>query len=164
MHQDITPLDSPAIYPDDYDTSLNGVGGWLALVVFSRFLSVISGILIIVKYTPYFGLSRQSDVYLGFLLGFYVIVYILGSVAILYMMFSRRIGFRKLFVIQCTVSICLYLLLFILYGNIGAVSLASEFVQLLVFSAIWITYLYKSKRVRNTYIYPFKYPETHENI
>ena len=76
------------------------------------------------------------------------------NIIILVFIFKRNILFRKIFVIYTA-----YVLVVVLAGIIF-LKLAFDIVNLQKFisfigAAIWITYLYKSKRVKNTYIYPY---------
>ncbi len=163
MQPDIPSGTSPAFYLGDYDPSLNGLGGWFALVILGQFVTLLSGIYIVVLFASQWGASIGYNIMLGLLLAFSFIVYILGSILVLYRMFSRKIQFRKLFVIQSVLSVVIYAVLLLLRGSNQNASLDWDFWRTLLWSVIWITYLYKSRRVSNTFIYPFRNSKTNLN-
>jgi len=154
--------DSSVSYPDDYNPSLNGIAGWLVVVVLGLVLTIILSIAYIVKLASYWGLNSLADTLIAIIIPYYAVVCILGSGAILYCMFTRRILFRTLYVIQAVVSLILLIVIASIAGSSGA-DASGDILKSLVSSVIWITYLYKSSRVRNTFIYPYEYPEEQYN-
>ncbi len=144
-------------YPEDYDPSLNGINGWLVVVVFGRFIAIVLAVVGIVQTAAYLGKTTMDNI-LWMLIVFSVVVDILGSCAILILMFKQRILFRTLFVIQAIVTVIGMAVIagtleLSTYNPIGSV----------IGCVVWIVYLYKSKRVRNTFIYPYEYPERIDN-
>jgi threonine/homoserine efflux transporter RhtA len=142
-------------HPYDYDPTLNGVGGWLVLVIIGRILTIIVGIRDIVDLSPVIGTVPSLDYLWILAIILDITVYIILSIVILVFMFSRKIIFRLLFVIQVAV-----VFFFSLWANITVYNLGYDVDPSGIFSSVaagvvWIIYLYKSKRVKNTYIYPY---------
>ena len=142
-------------HPYDYDPTLNGVGGWLVLVIIGRILTIIVGIRDIVDLSPVIGTVPSLDYLWILAIILDITVYIILSIVILVFMFSRKIVFRLLFVIQVAV-----VFIFSLWANIAISSLGydadpSNIFRSVIVGVVWIIYLYKSKRVKNTYIYPY---------
>lgn len=163
-------MDRSAVsYPKDYNPELNGIDGWLIFIVILEAGLASSGMYYILRYFRSIGAIFQLYIRIGIIMAALWIVLIAGSVWILIMIYKRRILFRRLFVIQTFLVVALYPLLFIFAnpqtGGIDGILpvlirtvMTSDFIITLVRGVIWITYLFKSKRVRNTYIYPFQYP------
>jgi hypothetical protein len=148
-------------YPEDYDPSLNGIGGWLVLVIIGQIIRIILSIKDITDSVSLFGVLPAFDVILYFGVAVDIIFGIVLPVIILILMFSRNITFRILFVIGVSV-IFLFNIFVILYLQALGYNIFSEYAGSLIGSiaggVIWILYLYKSERVKNTYIYPKTYP------
>ena len=151
-------------YPKDYNPELNGINGWLLFVVLGEVLMIVSGINNILRYMRYFGISNRADIRLAIVFAVIAIVYIAGSMWIVILLYKRKILFRKLFVIQTIIILVFYMLALIFLDKLSDTGSLIEAANILIRGAIWVTYLYKSKRVRNTYIYPLKYPEKKESI
>ena len=147
----------PVSFPVDYDPTLNGLGGWLVVVIIGRILTILLGVLGITSESAYLGYSNSIDSLIYLELVIYILVSIIMSCVILYLMFKRNILFRRLFVIQ-TITIFLSNIILSLYVyNLGYEMSGSELASPLFAGVIWIIYLYKSKRVKNTFIYPKLY-------
>jgi len=143
-------------YPDDYDPALNGIGGWLILVIIGRFIAIIMGIKSIVTLSGFLGVAPSFDGLLYIIIVALVLIYIILSGVILYFMFARKIVFRTLFVAQLVADLLFMVILSMVLSNRGYDSTYTGFIQTIIGGAIWIAYLYKSKRVKNTYIYPYQ--------
>ncbi len=153
----LNPPDPPeGYYPDDYDPALNGIGGWLVLVIIGRFLSIIMGIKSIADISKALGLEPSLDGLLYLMIIVFAAVYIILSGVVLYFIFSRKIVFRILFVAQVAADLVLAVVFNAILANKGYDTSYTGFFQTIIGGAIWIAYLYKSKRVKNTYIYPYQ--------
>jgi hypothetical protein len=113
------------------------------------------------------GSRSDLDVFLYLGIGVDIIVGIAGSIVILIFMFSRNIAFRKLFVIQVCIILFLDIAMISYFSGLGydlSSTLTTDLIRSLVVGGIWILYLYKSKRVKNTYIYYKYYSIPIENV
>lgn len=160
MQQETESNESPVTYPKDYNPELNGIDGWLIFIVLGLVMTAASGI---VYFFNYFSIMCPVNIRLGIEMGIQILVNIAGSVWILVMLYRRKILFRKLYIIQMIVGGIYLLLLFIFsdkylsdayFSTDTIIGLAITTIR----SVICIIYLYKSKRVKNTFIYPFQYP------
>ncbi len=83
-----------------------------------------------------------------------------GSIALLYWFLNKRDIFPKMFVYYFSGVFALQLVQLILYYLIAAPvgdlkqQLATGLFRSLIYGMIWITYILKSERVRNTFVYP----------
>ena len=150
----------PVKYPWDYDPSLNGLGGWMLIVIIFRFLTILSGMLSIagVLALDAFTLSLLPG-YVTFCIIWSVLVEVIWSVVILIFIFQRAIAFRLLFVIQICLSLLVAFGTWIYAAGWGLEPEYRDIVFTIIGGVIWIVYLYKSNRVKNTFIYPNQYPE-----
>ncbi len=145
-------IPQPRYYPPDYDPSLNGIGGWLILVIIGRILTFynifnLSGAL------PYFGYVTIIDIYL-IITACLTIGELALSVFIIAYIFLRKIMFRKLYIIQCILQI-IFLLFKIFIFSVDRSEIGwNIWLSAVGFGIILIPYLFLSKRVKNTYIYP----------
>lgn len=139
--------------PYDYDVALEGLGGWMVLFIIGRFLTMLSIISNAIKITDLLGIDKQIDVMLKFALAIAPIELIL-TILITYFIFKRNILFRKLFVIRIAISLVVTLGITI-YGYVIFSVFDYHIITNLIGAAIWISYLYVSKRVKNTFIYPY---------
>ena len=142
-----TYLDENAIeYPKDYDPSLNGINGLLILIISSEIYSIIFSIVMVCRIFSYIGNNS--------LITIVVIIQIFLSVVlplvILLLLFFRKILFRLFFVIQ---TAAYFIFTFSLYYGHNFFNLY-DLISFIPGSVIWIIYLYKSKRVKNTFVYP----------
>jgi hypothetical protein len=142
--------------PADYDPSLNGIGGWLIVIIIGRVLSVILGIQEIADcssllrngshFVPLLYTSISVDIVIGIIL----------SAVILLLIFLRSIAFRILFVIQVLAAFLFNIGAYIYFLSFGFDMLSSfwgPFILSIAGGVVWIFYVYRSKRVKNTYIY-----------
>jgi hypothetical protein len=148
--------------PEDYDPTLNGIGGWLIVVIIGRILSIIVGI----KDIGDVGAITVPSAYQWLMdscVAFDLIVNIAMSIVILVLMFTKKKSFRIIFVVQAVTSFLFLLFADIYLINQGIDTQVTNLANPIVGGLIWITYLYKSKRVRNTFIYPYIDFEQREN-
>lgn len=153
MQQNTTQESSPITYPADFDPSLNGIGGWLILFIIGQFATGLYGTVSFISIIPYLGSSEQHNAFFTLSVVVGILLVFIGSIAILYCIFSRNILFRKLFIIQ-NVSMLVFLFFFCAYANSFGITYDLSGTSSSIISAlIWLTYLYRSKRIRNTFIY-----------
>lgn len=138
--------------PYDYDESLNGLGGWMVFFIIGQFLSLINMISSSFYSVKFLGINEHTDVIFKIALGITPILFILTIVTI-YLIFKLNILFRRLYVIGVVTSVLVTVGVSIYgYTYFGVISKEVSYSLGVV---IWIIYLYRSKRVRNTFIYPF---------
>lgn len=137
--------------PYDYDPSLNGLGGWMILIIIGRILTIFSYISAISEVTPLLGYSPEADVYLYIMIALCILFGIVLTGLILFFIFKRNIVFRTLMVIQITVSLTITFIICVLLNSWAELSI--DIFTGVIGGAIWITYLYRSVRVKNTFIY-----------
>lgn len=147
----------PAEYPADYNPCLNGIGGWLILIIIGRILSVILGIKDIADSSAAYGFSPVFDTLLTVGIILDIVFSITASVVILILIFSRNILFRLLFVIQVVVMFIFNLIVIIYVNSLGYNFGSGMLIGSIIGGVIWILYVYRSARVKNTYIYPKLY-------
>ena len=138
-------------YPIDYDPSLNGLRGWMIIVIIGRVLTIIMGINAIMDIRD-IDVDPEFSGFMSFLIIATVLIDILLSGVILIMIFQRNIAFRMLIVIQVCLTLIFIVGIWIYAGSWGITPAYEEIVSPIVGGAIWITYLYRSRRVRNTFI------------
>jgi len=144
---------NPSVYPDDYDPNLNGIGGWMILIIIGRFASIIQTVLIVPRTLSLLGFQSEVDVLLTVLLAVIIPLTVVTEIIILVLIFKKKILFRKVMTIYIIVNMAILLALTI-YRSIALDDFDGTIIVSFISAAIWITYLYKSKRVKNTYIYP----------
>lgn len=153
-------------------TQLKGLGGWLILVGFGLIIGPIRLINILnTNYKPYFNtdllerlINPSSSSYIpNFVYLFYaeliaIVFLILLSFYLLFLFFTKKKNFPKNYIF-----ISLFVILYIpvdafiastIMPNEKVVDgeLIKSFFQTLISGAIWIPYMMKSKRVKNTFI------------
>lgn len=146
-------------YPVDYDASLNGIGGWLIFVIIGRILTIIIGIKDIFDSSSAYGHGSEFDTLLTAAIIIEIVFGIIFSIIILNFIFTRNILFRTFFVIQVLVTFAFYIFLTIYFSNLGVNYGTPSLIGSIVGGVIWILYVYKSKRIKNTYIYSKQYPD-----
>jgi hypothetical protein len=151
-----------AVYPVDYDPSLIGIGGWLVLIILGQFLNIILCIKNIIDSRSYIG--KNAEFGLLFIVAIAVcILSVVLSAGILFFIFKTNITFRILFVIQGLLNLVFVIFIASYIDGLGYNNgyLISSIVGSLIGNVIWITYVFKSKRVKNTFIYSriYKKPE-----
>ena len=157
MQQNITQESSPNPYPADFDPSLNGIGGWLILFIIGQFANGLYGTVSFISIIPYLGSSEQHNAFFAVSVAVGILVVFIGSIAILYCIFSRNILFRKLFIIQNVSSLVFMFFSYAYFTSFGFTYDVSGTSSSIISALIWLTYLYRSKRIRNTFIYSKQY-------
>ena len=163
-------VDTPTkpFLPNDFDPKLNGLGGWFVFIIIGRFASIIIGINTIVDWASLYSAREVLGAYYDIIIAYAVICVILLSAVILYFIFKRNIIFRKLLVIQISISLIFSIaLIFITQSVLASLGLDSgsvdydpiRLVANFISAGIWFTYLYRSKRVKTTFIYAHQYPD-----
>lgn len=143
--------------PYDYDTSLNGLGGWMILIIIGRVITILLNIKEIADIVPYLGLNPEADLFFYIIISIDILLGIVLTGAMLFFIFKRNILFRKLMVIQIAVSLAITFIVCILFNSWAELSI--DIFTGIVSGAIWITYLYRSVRVKNTFIYAHNHYE-----
>lgn len=137
--------------PYDYNEELNGLGGWLIVFIIARFLTIINALIGIVDASDLIGYVPWVDTWLYIAIAVTVIFDIGLSVAILFYIFKRNILFRILFIVQISSTV--------LFIAIFSIALGYYFESILgtigtaIGIAIWTAYVFKSVRVKNTFIF-----------
>jgi hypothetical protein len=140
-------------YPPDYDPAFNEIGGWLILVIIGRILTIYD-VFNLPSLLPYFGYETILDIYIIITACFALIGELALSVFIIAFIFLRKIMFRKLYIIQCSLQI-IFLLFTLFFFSVFRSDISwNIWVFAIGFGIILIPYLFLSKRVKNTYIYP----------
>lgn len=140
-------------YPNDYDPSLNGLSGWLKLLIWGRYLGIAWTIKNILFFISKMSLYTKSTTYI-IIASFAIFGILLPAVTLFYML-KRNIVFRKIYVYEAAIGIVVYVALTIYLSNKGISLDILWLIKAILPYAIWIPYLYKSKRVKNTYIYKY---------
>lgn len=139
--------------PYDYDVALDGLGGWMVLFIIGLCLSLISMTTNAVKAINLLGIDKHADIMLKFALVITPIEFILTIIVICFI-FKKNILFRKLYVIGVAISL-VGAFSATIYGYVMFNVFSYQIISSLIGAAIWISYLYVSKRVKNTFIYPY---------
>ena len=140
--------------PWDYDPGLDGLKGWMVLVIIGRFVAIIAALISIPNMLEYYGYLDWLDTFMTLSIAVLVPIDVIASIVILVFIFKENILFRKIFVIYTIYTLALTLAAMI-YLKVAYDTTYTNPIFTLIGSAIWITYLYKSKRVKNTFIYPY---------
>lgn len=140
--------------PDDYDTSLDGLGGWMMLIIIGRVLAIIIEVAYIPEGLSLFGYDHGLDVFLTISLAVLLPIEVIVNIVILFKIIDRNILFRKFFVIYAIFSFA-FVLATTIYMTVAWNSFDWKFMGNAIGAVIWILYLYQSSRVRNTFIYPY---------
>lgn len=135
--------------PYDYDASLNGLGGWMVVFIIGHFLGILTIISSLAQLSNCRGFTEQLDTLVNITIIIAIIELILVIVA-LYYIFKRNILFRRVFVIRVVIDIISFFVV-IMLDKLNSV----DIISCIVSAVIWITYVYRSKRVKNTFIYPY---------
>jgi hypothetical protein len=147
-----SPL-QPVDYPDDYDPSLNGIRGWMVIIVIGRILTLLYGAYSNINGLMTFVSYHVSDFVLYLMLVIDTLNTVGLSVVMLVLIFKRNILFRTLFVIQFSALIIETIIIGIYVSKVYNAPLdPSDYVGL-IGGVVWAIYLFVSKRVKNTFIY-----------
>ena len=145
-------------YPYDYDPSLNGISGWMVIVVIGRILTALISGYNDIKLIAMLSANNMTDILFNLMLALDLLNTIGLSAVMLVLIFRRNILFRTLFVIQFALSILEAVIINIhvsaAYGVPADPSSYANFAG----GIIWTIYLFVSKRVKNTFIYNKIYP------
>ncbi len=148
-----TPLQPDIHYPDDYNPSLNGISGWMVVVVIGRILTILIGAYGNINGLMTLASLHVSDSFLSAMLFIDLLNTVGLSIVMLILIFRRNILFRTLFVVQLVVLIIETIIISLYASRAYNVSLdPSDYVGL-IGGVIWVIYLFVSKRVKNTFIY-----------
>lgn len=131
--------------------SVVGLGGWFVFIIIGEILAVISNVISIFILIPDIGVNSKFDMYVYFSIGL-VLISIFISAAILYLIYTRNIFFRILFIVQIAIGFTCFIASFIFHINGWDISQGSNSYNI-TWPIIWVIYLYKSKRVKNTFIH-----------
>lgn len=138
--------------PKGYDKNLLGVSGFfLVFVVFILFMT-INSLISIVSHVGYLG-SPDILVYAILMLAVYLPLDIGLKIAIIYYIFKKHIIFRKLYVINSILVVASMMAAFAYFIIFKGERYDPAIFQTAL-AALWLIYLYTSKRVKNTFIYP----------
>ena len=138
--------------PEDYKLPLKGIAG--TLVIFMAFC-IVKLIILIVNVVVHIGYLKTPEmfVYTVLMLAVYLPADAGLTIAVIVLFFKKNILFRKLFVIDTVVlvvSMCAaFVFSFVVFGDLYETAIIHSAV-----AGLWVIYLYVSKRVKNTFIYP----------
>ncbi len=155
--------------------NLEGIGGWLILVLIGLIISIITSayaaweydIKSLIEKSLYVCLDPQSELYNLFVIPtliyelFINIGSVLVSIVLLILLFKKKKKFPKVF---CIFNI-VYIFLFII-DNVLAIKmqkaynqdvsysgvLSSDVIRQLIPTIIWVNYMIRSERVKNTFV------------
>ncbi len=162
--------------PSDYDPSLNGFGGFFVFVIIGRFLTAITGVVLLMHYTSSDRYAQILGAYYGIIIACLIGLSIVMSVVVLFFISKRNIIFRTLLVIQTAATSVIDLIGIIViahyYNSMGDDAIfyqpvirsgVTHFLISVIISMLWLGYLYMSSRVKNTFIYCHKYENPGNN-
>ena len=138
--------------PWDYDRDLNGIGGWMIIVIIGRFITIVMALVSIPQLMENYGYFSWLDTFVNLSLTVLVPIDVVVNIIILVFIFKRNILFRKIFVVY-TIFILAVTVAGMIFLKLAFDTAYTQGLTSFIGAAIWITYLYKSKRVRNTFIY-----------
>lgn len=138
--------------PQDYDRKLNGIAGALFIFIVFSFLIIFFSLTGIANHIAYLK-EPQLRTYALLMLYFYIPAEVGLNIAMLVFIFKKNIVFRVLFIIYSAIVVVSMTAAFVYLLTYGIVYTTAIF--RFVVTAIWILYLYKSKRVKNTFIYRY---------
>lgn len=146
------------------DQELIGIGGWLTIPVIGLMLAPIMGVSLIVGYAGFGGmmqhLSGLQSLFLIFeIFGNFVILFVLPILLITMLFKNKRIFPRAFivylvfaFVFSASSLIIAHFLFPKIHTHITMVTLRELFFQA-IHIVIWIPYMLKSRRVKNTFVH-----------
>ncbi len=161
-------------YPEDLDPRLEGLGGWFVFTIIILFLKLFAGAISLFGDGGLEVLSRSATAAEYITLFYSVIILIILSAVILRFIFKRNIMFRKFLVIAISIDIVFLVLSVVLLAIASSIvvdplypqaysqaigSAIFQSVAAAVISVAWIIYLYRSYRVKNTFIYIHEYED-----
>ena len=133
---------------DPLATKRKPIGGLLTLVVLELILSITFGVIGLINLSTDI---QGSDGYVYYALPVLLLSFVALACVVLYFMIKRRLIFRTIMVIQLSVNTTFVLSSFI-YLNLWGFAPAYLFlVPFMICVGITIPYLYRSKRVQQTF-------------
>lgn len=138
--------------PKGYDKNIIGISGFLFIFAVFCFYMTFNSLINIIYHVGYLS-SPDILVYAILMLAVYLPADIGLKIAIIYYIFKKHIIFRKLYVINSILVVVSMMGAFVYFMVMEGVFYDAAIFQS-VLAAVWIIYLYTSKRVKNTFIYP----------
>ena len=138
--------------PEDYKLPLKGIAG--TLVVFVVFC-VVKLLILVVNIVVHIGYLKAPEmmVYTILMLAIYLPADFGLTIAVIVLFFKKNILFRKLFVIDTVILVfsmsAAFVFSLFVFGEFYETAIIHSAV-----AGLWVIYLYASKRVKNTFIYP----------
>ncbi len=138
--------------PEDYKLQLKGLAGTIILFVAFCIVKILILLLNVVVHIGYLK-TPEMLVYAVLMLAIYLPTDIGLTIAVVVYIFKKNIIFRKLFVIDTIVLIAA-----MTAAIVFSMIVFNDFYETAVIQSgiagLWVLYLYVSKRVKNTFIYP----------
>jgi|GEM_PF-144568 len=136
-----------SVRPQDFDMDLRGLYGWMRLITTILGLRLATGLALSIVVLAAFDLSSIGIYRMTQMLLFFI----LSGVA-LFLIYKRNIKFRMIIVAELIIRATLIIVSISIHE---ATESWMAFIFLRpIFSILGIIYLYKSSRVRNTFVYP----------
>lgn len=131
----------------DYDPTLNELTGWMGFIIVTYILALVLYPVLTVTVLIKFGFSTQT---------IFIMIQALIQCAlaglVLFYIFKRDIKFKKYMIVELITGALLLILFMAIFGT--KINLVSAIISGTIRMVIWISYLNKSSRVRNIFIYP----------
>ncbi len=136
-----------------------GIGGWLVLFIIGRFLGIILLFVLLINVINIINnpaMQMLVEKGAGFIPTVFILQYAISmamEISILVLLFMKRILFRTLFVGYAVFSLVVGFGFPIMVGSIfgAAAPIDVSMIVSLFLTILWITYLFASSRVRNTF-------------
>lgn len=139
---------------EGYDSSLDGFGGWLGLLIVGRILNIFFGVKYVIDVIPHLQQVNDLTALIYFGLAANILFAVLLPVVILLLVFSRRILFKTFFIIQIIGSFIVNLILYTFLDSFGFTPSIYRFMISILMSIIWLSYLQHSRRIKSTFLHP----------
>jgi len=171
-NQTISTVPTSIASPTFQSSEISGLGGWLIFVGFGLLISPLRLIeALVLIYKPYINgnlLDQIADpASVAYIPNFKILFFaevlvniflIILSLYLIYLFFSKKKNFPKIYIFT-TLFVVVYIpidayLLHIIAPNVNVLrdNNTKAFFQALISGVVWIPYMLKSKRVRNTFI------------
>lgn len=138
--------------PKDYDKNLIGVSGFMFIFAVFCFYMTFNSLINIIYHVGYLS-SPDIMVYAILMLAVYLPADIGLKIATIYYIFKKHIIFRKLYVINSILVVASMMTAFAYFMITEGLFYDTAIFQSAL-ALLWIVYLYTSRRVKNTFIYP----------